>query len=341
MKTIKLGKTGLNPSELGFGGIPIIPLSMEEGVRIVKHSYDRGITFFDTANAYANSEKKIGQALESVRDKVIIATKTGKRDGEGAARHLSYSLENLRTDYIDIYQFHNIGNAEALDQILGPKGAYEIAAKARDEGKIRFIGFSSHDIATAIKGCRTGFFSTIQFPFNFIEREPADELFKVAREEEMGIIGMKPLGGGILDKADLCFKFLQQHPYVLPIPGTSTIEEVDEIVDLYVNRQTIAENDLKEIEQLQADLGMKFCHRCGYCIPCEQGVNIPSVMGFRSTMRRFPPSVAVGMAKNVVETGEQCTECEECLEKCPYSLEIPALIKENLSVIRDFMDRHA
>lgn len=340
MNTITLGKTGIVTSELGFGGIPIIPLTTEEGVRIVEHSYERGIRFFDSANAYATSEKKIGQALESVRDKVTIATKTGKRDGQGAAQHLAFSLENLRTDYIDIYQFHNVGNAEALDQILGPEGAYEVAAKARDEGKIRFIGFSSHDIATAIKACRTGLFSTVQFPFNFIEREPADELFMVAREEQMGIIGMKPLGGGILDRAPLCFKFLQQHPYVLPIPGTSSIEEVDEIVGLYENRQPMSDDEVQEIERLRADLGTKFCHRCGYCIPCEQGVNIPSVMGFRSMMRRFPPSMAVGMARNVIETGELCTECEECLEKCPYSLEIPVLIKENLAVINDFVARH-
>ena len=214
MKTVRLGKTNLMVSEVGFGGIPIIPLSLNEGAEVVRYCYDKSITFFDTANMYGDSEKKFGQALHAVRDKVVLATKTMNREAEGAASHLNYSLKNMQTDFIDIYQFHNVGSEAALDKILGPDGAYESVSRAREEGKVRFIGFSSHDIATAIKACRTGHFSTVQFPFNFIENAPDEELFQVARELDMGIIGMKPLGGGLLDRADLCFKFLQQYQYL-------------------------------------------------------------------------------------------------------------------------------
>jgi predicted aldo/keto reductase-like oxidoreductase len=340
MKTVRFGKTGLTVSELGFGGIPIIPLDFNDAVKVVCHCFERGITFFDTANAYADSERKIGEALEEVRDKVILATKTGKRDAEGAAKHIGYSLENLRTDYIDIYQFHNIGNENALEQILKSGGAYEAVGKAHEEGKIRNIGFSSHDIATAIKCCNTGRFSTIQFPFNFIEKDPADELFKVAQDQDMGIIAMKPLGGGLLERADLCMKFLQQHPYALPIPGISTIEEADEIIELYLSPRPLSGEDQKEIEQIRSELGSRFCHRCGYCLPCEQGVMIPNIMSFRSQSRRFPPAVVFAMVKKAMDTVEECTECGECLERCPYSLEIPDLIREHRSVYKEYEARN-
>lgn len=340
MKKLQLGKTGLTISELGFGGIPIIRLGVEEAVDVVRHCFDSGITFFDTANMYGDSEKKIGEALESVRGKVVFATKTLARDAETAAEHISYSLQSLRTDCIDLYQTHNVANDEALENILKPDGAYQALAAARDEGKIRHIGFSSHNISTAIKACRTGKFETVQFPFNFIERDPADELFKVAAEMNMGIIGMKPLGGGLLERADLCFKFLQQHPGVVPIPGIQARAEVDEIVGLYESRQPLSEDDLREIERIRAELGTKFCHRCEYCMPCEKGVMIPNVFSFKSMYRRLAPEAAIAMAHAAMESIENCGECGECVEKCPYDLPIPDLLKENLSLYNEYVKQH-
>ena len=328
MKNIRLGKTEMMVSELGFGGIPIIPVSFKDSVAVVKHCYEQGITFYDTANAYADSEKKIGTALESVRDKVIIATKTGKRDAEGAAQHISFSLENLKTDYLDLYQFHNISSDEALEEILASGGAMEAVKQAMDEGKIRHMGFSSHKIETSIKVCKTGLFSTIQFPFNFIEKEPLDELFQVARELDMGIIAMKPLGGGLLERADLCFKFLQQYPYVVPIPGIMYQREIDEILALYQSPKSLNEEDLKEIDRIRGELGKDFCHRCRYCLPCDQDVKIPEILGFRSMKRRIPPA-AIAIAQSAMASVENCTECEDCIEKCPYDLEIPQLIRKH------------
>ena len=340
MKQYRLGKTELQVSELGFGGIPIIPLSMEEGATVVRHCFEKGITFFDTANAYSDSEKKVGLALEDVRDQVVIATKTGRRDAEGAAKHIQFSLDNLRTDYIDIYQFHNISSQGDLDKILAPDGAMESVKKARAEGTIRHISFSAHDIPTAITACKTGLFSTVQFPFNFIETDPADKLFVVAGELDMGIIAMKPLGGGLLERPDLCFKFLQQHPYVLPDPGFKSKEEADEVIDLYLSPTPMTQEDEKEIERIRSELGAKFCHRCGYCIPCDQGVNIPQVMGFKSQAKRFPPAAAKMMAQAAMDSVENCIACGECLPKCPYHLEIPQLLQENLAIFREFLALH-
>jgi len=175
LNTVKLGVTNLEVSEVGFGGIPIIPLPENEAVSVVKYCFDLGITFFDTANMYLTSEEKIGSALQPVRDKAVIASKTTQRDAKGAAAHIDNSLKQLKTDWIDIYQCHNVSNEEALQQILAPQGAYEALAKARDAGKIRFIGISSHSIPTALEALQTGLFQTLQLPFNFIENDPENE----------------------------------------------------------------------------------------------------------------------------------------------------------------------
>ena len=336
MNTRKLAGTDLEISEIGFGGIPIIALSKNEAVSIVKYCFDLGITFFDTANMYNTSEEKIGSALEAVRDKVVIATKTAQRDAKEAAAHIDLSLKQLNTDWIDIYQLHNVSNREALQQVLAPQGAYEAARKARDAGKIRYIGISSHNIPTALEALKTGLFQTLQFPFNFIENDPADELFPFARQHGVGIIGMKPLGGGLLERADLCFGFLQQHPYVVPIPGIRAKNEADEIIGLYANPMSLLEADLKAMEDIRSVLGEKFCHRCEYCMPCEQGVQIPSVMIFQAAAKRLTREGVTAWLGPAMESVAQCIECGECEEKCPYNLPISDLLKENLALFKEY-----
>ena len=337
MKTIRLGATALEISEIGFGGIPIIPLPREEAVSVVKHCFDLGITFFDTANMYPTSEEKLGIALKSDRNKVVIATKTTQRDAKGAADHIDLSLRQLQTDWIDVYQLHNVSNGEALHQVLAPQGAYEAVSKARDAGKIRVIGISSHNIATAMEALKTGLFQTLQFPFNFIESDPANQLFPLATQNKVGIIGMKPLGGGVLERADLCFRFLQQHPYVVPIPGIREKKEADEIVAFYRNPESLSEADLKVIENIRSALGERFCHRCEYCMPCEQGVQIPSVLIFQAAAKRLSREGVKGWIGKAMESVEQCIECGECEQKCPYHLPISDLLKENLALYNQYV----
>jgi uncharacterized protein len=338
LKTIKLAGTDLEISEIGCGGIPIIPLPKNEAVAIIKYCYDSGITFFDTANMYATSEDKMGTALEAVRDKVVIATKTAQRDADGAAAHIENSLQLLKTDYIDIYQLHNVSNQEALEQVLAPQGAYQAVSKARDAGKIRFIGISSHSMSTALEALKTGLFQTLQFPFNFIENDPQDELFPFARQNNTGIIGMKPLGGGLLESAKLCIGFLQQHPYVVPIPGFCAEKEVDEIIALFRHPKPLTPSDLKEMDKIKADLGKSFCHRCEYCMPCEQGVLIPKVLIFPAAAKRLAPEAVAKWVGDGMETVPECIECGECEQKCPYGLPIVDLLKENLSLYKELLD---
>lgn len=326
-------------AEVGFGGIPIIPLSKDEAVSVIRHCFEIGINFFDTANMYHDSEEKIGAALTTVRDRVILATKTAERGAKETTEHIELSLKRLKTDQIDLYQLHNVSNEDALTQVLAPGGAYEAAVKAREQGKVRFIGISSHSISTAIKALNTGLFETLQVPFNFMEKDPADELFPLARQLDVGIIAMKPLGGGLLERADLCFGFLQQHPYVLPIPGIRSIKEADEIVGLYRDPQPLSESQAKEIEKICEALGEQFCHRCEYCMPCEQGIQISSVLIFKAVVKRFSRKVAVvtPFVEKAMKSAQECIECGQCEEKCPYNLPIIDLIKENLALYREIL----
>jgi len=247
---------------------------------------------------------------------------------------------NLKTSYIDIYQIHDIASEETLKEVLAPGGAYEAVDQARSEGKVRFIGFSSHDIKTAITACHTGLFSTIQFPFNFIEDEAAEELFVTARKLDLGRIAMKPLGGGLLERAHLCFRFLQQYPDVVPIPGLSFRHEVDEIVELYEKPARLTGKDWKEIETIRGELGKTFCHRCGYCMPCEEGVKISAGMIFKSRTKRLAPADLVTLDKAAMESIESCTACGKCIEKCPYNLPIPDVLREHLDLYREIVRRY-
>jgi len=327
MRYIPLGKTGLTVSEVGFGGIPIIRLDEGTAVAVVRRAYDSGITIFDTANAYRDSEKKIGRALCDVRDKVVLATKTMLRDGPGAIEQLENSLLMMKTDYIDIYQFHQIAQETDWDIVTGPGGAMEAVIKAKEQGKIRFIGVTSHNPGMAVKLVKTGMFSTVQFPFNFIEDAAKDELHIAARERGMGILAMKPFAGGVIDNAGVAFKFLREHPDVIPLPGFDSLERVDEVVSFYSKPNRVTEQDLRLMEKYRDELGKQFCRRCEYCQPCPQGVMITAAMVYKVVAARMSPRVACEFCKIPMESVALCTECRECVDRCPYELPIPDILK--------------
>ena len=335
MKKKRLGKTGLMVSELGFGGIPIMQLETDDAAEMVRYCFDRGVNFFDTANMYLDSEGKIGQALEGVRDQVVIATKTLERSRQKAAEHITNSLKQLRTDYIDLFQFHNLSEDFELETVLAPGGAIEAAMEAKDKGQIRHIGFSAHNQDAALKVIQTGLFETVQFPFNFVETQALEALHPAALEKDMGIIAMKPLGGGMLERADLCFKFLQQHQHVIPIPGVSNKKEFDQILAMYETPQPLTDQDRQDIESIRERLGESFCRRCGYCLPCPQGVMIREAQMFPAIMNRLAPLQAIVFMKGAIASVEECIECGECEEKCPYNLPIVEMLKGHVERYRE------
>jgi uncharacterized protein len=327
MRYIPLGKTGLTISEVGFGGIPIIRLDEDTAVAVLSRAYESGITLYDTANAYRDSEKKMGRAFEGLRDKVVLATKTMRRDAPGVVEQLENSLRMMQTDYIDIYQLHQVAQETDWSVITGPGGAMEAVIKAKEQGKIRFIGVTSHNPAMAVKLVKTGMFSTVQFPFNFIEDAAKDELHIAARERGIGILAMKPFAGGVIDNAGIAFKFLRGHADVIPLPGFDSLEKVDEVVSFYKQPNRVTEDDLKLMDNYRIELGKEFCRRCEYCQPCPQGVMITAAMSYRVVASRMSPQVAAEFSKIPMESVALCTECRECVDRCPYDLPIPDILK--------------
>lgn len=336
MKYHVLGKTGLKVSEIGFGGIPIIRANTEEAIGVLRRAYEKGITFYDTANAYKDSEAKMGQAFKGIRDQVVIATKTQKRDAKGAMEHIENSLRMLQSDYIDLYQFHQVAQEKDWQAINAPGGAMEAVIKAKEQGKIRHIGITSHSLPMAIKLIKTGLFSTIQFPFNFIEKDAKDELHVVAKEMNLGILAMKPFAGGMIDNAQIAFKFLRQFPDVLPIPGFHSVESVEEILTFYDQPNRVTAEDLAVMDKYREELGRQFCRRCEYCQPCPNGVMITPAMGYKVVSMRMSPKVAAENLKQVMESVPQCVDCGVCITRCPYNLPIPEMLKKHY----DMFEQH-
>ncbi len=327
-----LGKTGLEISEVGFGGIPIIRLSTREAVAVLRRAYDRGFTFFDTANVYLDSEAKMGEALEGLRARVVLATKSMKRDRAGVEADLHQSLRLLRTDYLDLFQFHQVSQEADLQTLMGPAGALEGVLRAREAGKVRHIGVTSHSLEMALKLVQTSLFSTIQFPFNFIEDAAATQLFPLAQELGLGFLAMKPFGGGLIDNAGVAFKFLRQLPEAIPLPGCDSLARVDEVADFYERDNVVTPADLEAMARYRAELGQEFCRRCEYCQPCPQGVLITPAMLYGIVAHRMGPAKAAGFSEKFMETVRNCINCGECVERCPYALPIPDRIKEFLAL---------
>jgi len=331
MKTVRLGKTGLEVSRVGFGGIPIQRLTEDEAIKVVQRCLDLGITFFDTANGYTTSEERIGKAIAGRREQVVIATKTTARDRATAQEHLELSLKRLNTDTIDLWQFHNVSTFEALEQVLGPNGAMEAAQEALQAGKIRHIGITSHSMDVALKTVTSDQFETIQFPFNFVTHEPAKELVPLTQEHALGFIAMKPMAGGLLENANLAIKYLLQFDTVVPDPGIEKIEEIEEIVDIVSGPWELTPHERQELEHIRAEVGTRFCRRCEYCQPCPEGVRISMIMNLRSFWKRFPAEDFItGWIAEAVESARDCVQCGECEEKCPYRLPIREMLVENI-----------
>jgi predicted aldo/keto reductase-like oxidoreductase len=327
-----LGKTGLEVSEVGFGAIPIIRLSHDEAVRVLHRALDRGITLFDTAHLYVDSEEKIGQAFEGARSRVILASKTMKRDDRGAQEDLELSLRRLRTDYLDLYQLHQVSQEADLEMITGPSGALKVVVRAQEKGHIRHLGVTSHSLEMAIKLVQTGLFSTIQFPFNFIETEAAEALHPLAQERDLGVLAMKPFCGGLVENARLAFAFLRQYPEIIPLAGCDSVERVDEVAAIYERPMELTPEDQAAMASYRSELGDLFCRRCEYCQPCDHGVMITPAMLYAIVAHRMGPAKAAAFAEKTMESVRLCEECGECAERCPYHLPIPETLKKNLAL---------
>jgi len=333
MEKVRLGRTGLLVSKVAFGGIPIERIGTKEAAQVVRGAIDLGVNFIDTANGYTDSEEKIGIAIKDVpRDQLVIATKSSARDKKTLLQHLDLSLQRLGTDYIDLYQHHNISSQELWDETMSEGGAFEGMMEAIRAGKVRFPGFTSHDIPIAVRIMRDGKFDTVQLAFNFIEDEAAKEAIPLAREMDIGFIAMKPLGGGLLGDAKLSMKFLMQYDGIVPDPGIEKLSEMEEIVRIIESAERLSTDDESAIARIRAELGDTWCRRCNYCKPCPQDIGISTVFSIESFIKRMPFSRIMAFSEKDMNNARNCDACGSCLPKCPYKLDIPALIKEKLQV---------
>ena len=342
MEKIRLGKTGLQITRLGFGGIPIQRLSDEDAVAVVKRCLDLGVAFLDTANAYTTSEGRIGQAIAGRRrEDLVIATKSQARDRDGVVKHLQLSLERLGVTYIDLYQFHQVSDQKNLEAILAPNGPLAAVQKAIQDGRVRHVGLTSHSMDTAKEAIKTGRFETVMFPFNFIANEPAQELIPLAREHDVGFIAMKPMGGGLLENATVAFKYLMQFPDIALIPGIEKLHEIEEIAAIMTGPSEMTEAERLTMQRLKDELGTRFCRRCDYCQPCTEDIAISTVMVLRSFAKRFPPHrFFTERFSSVIEKATECSDCGECETRCPFHLPIREMMSEQIEWYQDEYRKH-
>lgn len=325
---VKLGSTGITVNKNGFGALPVQRVDKEEAVRLLRKAYDGGILFFDTARAYSDSEEKLGLAFEGMREKLYIATKSGAGTGEAMEKDLAKSLSMLRTDYIDIYQFHN---PSFCPKPGDGSGLYEAALAAKKAGKIRHIGITNHRLGVAMEAIESGLYETLQFPFSYLSGSKEEELVEACKKAEMGFIAMKALSGGLITNSAAAYAHAACFDNVLPIWGIQRESELDEFLSYIKNPPAMTEEIREIIEKDRKELAGEFCRGCGYCMPCPAGITINNCARMSLLLRRSPSANWLGEEwQERMKKIEDCLHCNQCKSKCPYGLDTPALLAKNL-----------
>lgn len=327
MVEVTLGSTKITVNKNGFGALPIQRITQEEAVRLARKAFENGITFFDTARWYSDSEIKLGEAFEGIRDQVYLATKTGATTAEDFWKDLETSLSNLRTDYIDLYQFHNPSFCPKPGE---ENGLYDAALKAKEQGKIRHIGITNHRLHVALEAIESRLYETLQFPFCYLSGEKELELVQKCKEHNMGFIAMKALSGGLINNSAAAYAFLAQYENVLPIWGVQREAELDEFLSYIENPPRMTEEIKALIEQDRNMLAGEFCRGCGYCMPCPVGIEINNCARMSLMLRRAPAQNWLSEEyQEKMKKIEDCLNCGKCMAKCPYELNTPELLKKN------------
>ena len=328
MEMVTLGSTGITVNKNGFGALPIQRISTQDAVKLARKAYAAGITFFDTARFYTDSEKKLGEAFEGIRDQVYIATKTMCTTTEQFWNQLETSLHDLRTDYIDIYQFHN---PAVCPKPGDGSGLYEAMLEAKAQGKIRHIGITNHRLSVAKEAIESGLYETLQFPFCYLASDKDLELVKLCKEKNIGFIAMKALSGGLITNSRAAYAFEAQFDHVLPIWGVQREHELDEFIS-YISQPPVMTKELSElIEREKKELSGDFCRDCGYCMPCPAGIEINNCARMSLLLRRSPSELQLtSEVQEKMRKIEDCIHCNQCKKKCPYGLDTPSLLARNL-----------
>ena len=338
MKNITLGRTGITVPQNGFGALPIQRISTESAVKLLRRAYAGGMRYYDTARGYTDSEEKLGLAFGNgwlKREEVYIATKTHALTPVGFWKDLETSLRMLKTDYIDVYQFHN------LPRCFRPgdgTGMYECMLEAKRQGKIRHIGASAHKIGVAQEVAESGLYEVLQYPLSYIAEDIELELLATCQRNNVGFVCMKGLAGGLITNARAAMAFVSQFDGLIPIWGIQREKELDDWLS-FMDETPVLDDGLRAfIEGERKELMGSFCRGCGYCLPCTVGIRISDCNRMSLMIRRAPSEKWLGapwqaeMAK--IET---CVDCRQCVSKCPYELDIPNLLRKNLEDYRNVL----
>jgi predicted aldo/keto reductase-like oxidoreductase len=335
MRKVRLGRTNLKVSQVGFGGIPITRPSDEDAHNTIQRAIELGVNFFDSATGYGlgQSEIRIGKAIEEHRSRVIVATKTGAFGAERTLKGVKRSLRQLNTDYIDIYQLGNVTTHRKYERVMKSDGGVNGLKQAVDDGLINHIGLSTHNLSIAKDAVMSGEFDTVQVVFNLLAQEASDELLDLARENDVGVIAMKPFGAGMLKEARLAINYLLQYDNVVINPGVETIKEIEEIVNIADNYVSLSDDLHSEIEELHKQHGSRFCRHCELCLPCPNDVDIPSTIYLSAAWNLRSYEWFMRGAEKTVESWSNCNDCGQCESKCPFGVPIRELMKESARTI--------
>ena len=337
MVTVTLGKTGITVNKNGFGALPVQRVTTEDAVYLLQKAFYNGMTFFDTARFYTDSEKKLGEAFSHIRERLYIATKTAAATAEEFWKDLETSLGYLKTDYIDIYQFHN---PSFCPKPGDGTGLYEAMLEAKRQGKIRHIGITNHRLAVAREAIESGLYETLQFPFCYLAADKDIELVRMCKEAGMGFIAMKGLSGGLITNSAAAYAFEAQYDNVLPIWGIQRERELDEFLS-YIDNPPEMTPDIQElIERDKKMLSGDFCRGCGYCMPCPAGIEINNCARMSLMLRRAPyKEYTTPQWQEKMKKIGGCLNCGHCKSKCPYGLDTPTLLKKNYEDFKDFVSK--
>jgi uncharacterized protein len=335
MKRMVLGKTGIEVARLGFGGIPIQRVDEAQAIEAVLYSLEKGMDFIDTSRVYTNSETKIGKALKQTDKKPAIATKSFQRTADGIRKDVDLSLKELQVDFIDIYQCHGISTLEDYRKITAPDGAYAGLVKAKEEGLIDHIGVTSHSLDLLDKMLDDDLFATIMVCFSFLEPAAKEKIIPKASAKQVGILAMKPFSGGVIDTPAIALKWALSHPDILVLAGVENKELIDEDWAAFAGNWELSTEEQQMIQRIYQENDKRFCRRCDYCLPCPQEIPIQFVLGARSFLGRFGPGAMKNpMFATMWDKAATCTECGECMTRCPYELPIPEMIKANVEWVK-------
>lgn len=336
MVNVRLGSTGITVNKNGFGALPIQRVSMDEAIRLLHRAFDGGIRFYDTARLYTDSEEKLGQAFPDRRSRIFLASKTGAVTAEGFWKDLETTLKNLKTDYLDIYQFHN----PAFCPKPGDEsGLYDAALEARKKGMILHIGITNHRLNVAQEAIDSGLYETLQFPFCYLSGEPELKLLEGCKKQDMGFLSMKALSGGLITNAAAAFAFQAQFPETLPLWGIQREEELEQFLSFVDNPPSMNEELSAVIEKDRKELLGEFCRGCGYCMPCPAGIEINNCARMSLLLRRAPSAgYLTPQWQEKMQKIEECKHCDSCKKKCPYGLDTPKLLKKNYEDYKEILN---